>query len=212
MTVGEIDMVVQVASDSPLWDFFYQNTSTLAYPRRPCMLYTRSFQSLSPRTPMINVKAGRRLATIASLAAAAFVVACDAGTPVEPVQSALAIQSSRNADAAHACNNGGYANLRRVDGSAFKNVGECVSYAAKGGSFGPAIESFVLNGNNCFFGTYTAVFSGGTGVVNGTPVTSGVQFTIFTFVGPTLVVTSPTGVSVTATAPAPIINDGSCLV
>jgi len=38
-----------------------------------------------------------------------------------------------NADAAHACQQGGYLSLRRSDGTAFKNAGECTSYAAQGG-------------------------------------------------------------------------------
>jgi hypothetical protein len=159
---------------------------------------------------MLNLRAGRRLTTITSLVAAAFVIACDAGTPVDPQRAAFTIQSSSNSDAADACRNGGYANLKRADGSSFNNVGECVSYAATGGSFGPVITSFELNSNSCFTGHYTAVFSGGTGVVNGNPVTSGVQFSIPNAGPQTLVVTSPGGVSVTATAPAPYVDDGSC--
>jgi len=161
---------------------------------------------------MTNPRAGRRLATIASLVAAAFVIACDAGTPIEPVEAVVTIQSSRNSDAADACRNGGYASLNRTDGSSFNNVGECVSYGAHGGSFGPAITSFELNGNSCFTGHYTAVFSGGTGTVNGTAVTSGVQFSVPNAGPQTLVVTSSSGVSVTATAPAPIVDDGSCYI
>lgn len=40
-----------------------------------------------------------------------------------------------NSSAAHACQKEGYKSLFRADGTAFKNTGECVSYAARGGSF-----------------------------------------------------------------------------
>ncbi len=39
-----------------------------------------------------------------------------------------------NSDAAHACQQGGYQNLFRTDGTGFTNVGDCVSYAAQGGT------------------------------------------------------------------------------
>src|SRR5215470_6871945 len=38
-----------------------------------------------------------------------------------------------NSGAAHACQNGGWMNWVRADGTAFKNLGDCVSYAAQGG-------------------------------------------------------------------------------
>jgi hypothetical protein len=39
-----------------------------------------------------------------------------------------------NSDAAKACQQGGYANLVGADGTQFANTGECVSYAARGGT------------------------------------------------------------------------------
>ena len=39
-----------------------------------------------------------------------------------------------NSDAAKACQQGGYANLVGADGTQFANAGECVSYAARGGT------------------------------------------------------------------------------
>ncbi|HEU5422973.1 MAG TPA: hypothetical protein VFU72_05490, partial [Nitrolancea sp.] len=47
--------------------------------------------------------------------------------------SALAAPSG-NADAAHLCQDGGYASLQGSDGTTFSNAGECVSYAAQGGT------------------------------------------------------------------------------
>jgi hypothetical protein len=40
-----------------------------------------------------------------------------------------------NSDAAHACQQGGYLSLVGSDGTTFSNVGECVSFAAHGGTF-----------------------------------------------------------------------------
>ena len=45
----------------------------------------------------------------------------------------LAIAGGGNSDAANACKQGGWQNLVRQDGTGFKNQGDCVSYAAKGG-------------------------------------------------------------------------------
>src|SRR6185436_8801741 len=50
--------------------------------------------------------------------------------------SALTAQSGGNSAAAQLCQDGGYLNLVRTDGTGFRNVGECVSYAAHGGTFG----------------------------------------------------------------------------
>ena len=38
-----------------------------------------------------------------------------------------------NSDAAHTCQQGGWQDLRRADGSSFTNAGDCASYAAQGG-------------------------------------------------------------------------------
>jgi hypothetical protein len=42
-----------------------------------------------------------------------------------------------NSDAAKMCQQGGYLNLMGEDGTLFNNVGECVSYAARGGKLVP---------------------------------------------------------------------------
>jgi hypothetical protein len=44
-----------------------------------------------------------------------------------------------NSDAAHACQQGGYLSMVGSDGTTFKNVGACVSHAAKGGTFATGI-------------------------------------------------------------------------
>ena len=43
-----------------------------------------------------------------------------------------------NSDAAKACQEGGWQNLVREDGTEFKNAGDCVSYAAQGGTLEPS--------------------------------------------------------------------------
>jgi len=50
--------------------------------------------------------------------------------------SALTALSGGNSAAAQLCQDGGYQELVRTDGTGFRNVGECVSYAAHGGTFG----------------------------------------------------------------------------
>lgn len=45
----------------------------------------------------------------------------------------LALAGGGNSDAANACKQDGWQNLVRQDGTGFKNQGDCVSYAAKGG-------------------------------------------------------------------------------
>src|SRR5262245_63776288 len=42
-----------------------------------------------------------------------------------------------NSDAAKACQKGGWKNWVRADHTAFKNQGDCVSYAAQGGTLTP---------------------------------------------------------------------------
>lgn len=44
-----------------------------------------------------------------------------------------------NSDAAHACQQGGYLGLVGSDGTTFSNVGQCVSYAAHGGTYATGI-------------------------------------------------------------------------
>jgi hypothetical protein len=51
---------------------------------------------------------------------------------------ATATAGGGNSEAAKACQKGGWQNfIRSEDGSSFKNQGDCVSYAAKGGTLTP---------------------------------------------------------------------------
>lgn len=57
-----------------------------------------------------------------------------------------AVHADGNSDAAGACQKGGYLTLVREDGTTFRNVGDCVSYAAGGGVLRPANATAVLSG------------------------------------------------------------------
>jgi hypothetical protein len=96
-----------------------------------------------------------------------------------------------NSDAARMCQQGGYLDYTRADGSPFRNVGECVSYAAQGGILRPkcGILSFTQDivpagdcGNNprCWLPGYYTMFVSGQNFPPNTTLT--------------LVVTAPTGV------------------
>ena len=50
-----------------------------------------------------------------------------------------------NSAAAHACQQGGYLNLFRLDGTGFVNTGDCVSYAAHGGVFVTRVTTVFSN-------------------------------------------------------------------
>jgi hypothetical protein len=69
-----------------------------------------------------------------------------------------------NSAAAKACQKGGWKNLVRSDGSLFKNQGDCVSYAAQGGTLKPkptctaGSENFSTAADN----STPTTFSGGT--------------------------------------------------
>lgn len=65
-------------------------------------------------------------AVVALTAAAVFSVLAVSGT--------ASADTGGNSAAAHACQDGGYANLEGTDGTLFSNVGNCVSYAAHGGT------------------------------------------------------------------------------
>lgn len=112
--------------------------------------------------------------------------------------SALAA-SGGNSDAAHQCENGGYVNLIGTNGTTdvtFANTGECVSYAAHGGSLVPsALVSQCLNGGyaNLAPADTNQAFSSEAACVayilgGGTPEP----------LGPTFVLTSPTTISASA--------------
>ena len=80
------------------------------------------------------------------------------------VGSATSTAGGGNSDAAKACQKGGWQNLVREDGSVFKNTGDCVSYAAQGGTLKP--KSTCVAGSENFSDDVSlsqpTTFSGGT--------------------------------------------------
>jgi hypothetical protein len=94
----------------------------------------------------------RGLLLVAALAVLVLVVAPIAGAKKKPPKPGGGPGNSPNAKA---CQKGGYLSLVGSDGTTFKNVGKCVSYAAKGGTFAtgliiPAGETATLS--NAQFG------------------------------------------------------------
>ena len=119
----------------------------------------------------------RRLASAAALLALTALGACDAPQAIgAPTGSRIsAFVGDGNSSAAHLCYHGGWQNLATAEGTPFTSVGDCVSYAAHGGTpgpLGPVITSFVFSGlaDHCITlgtidATFTAIFSGGTGTI-----------------------------------------------
>jgi hypothetical protein len=64
-------------------------------------------------------------------------------TAVAPMAAAQG--KGGNSEAAHACQKGGFAHLKRADGTRFANTGECVSFAAQGGELLPLAPDVVVS-------------------------------------------------------------------
>jgi hypothetical protein len=78
----------------------------------------------------------RLLDGVVVLACAGLLAACQ-GDPVgvsRELHASFAVGSG-NSSVAHLCQQGGYANVFRADGTAFANTGDCVSHGAQGGVF-----------------------------------------------------------------------------
>ena len=90
----------------------------------------------------------KRITSALTLSLCVAFAACDAPTsPGSSLQSSDAIAFAKdgisgNSNNAHVCQQNGWMDLRRSDGSSFKNTGDCVKYANQGGVFvpGPAPE------------------------------------------------------------------------
>ena len=76
----------------------------------------------------------RLIGAVALVACGGLMAACQ-GDPVgvnRELRPSFAVGNG-NSDAAHLCQQNGFAHLFREDGTAFANTGDCVSYAAQGG-------------------------------------------------------------------------------
>ena len=124
-----------------------------------------------------------------TLAAACLLAACDSSItqPGLEENASAAFAKGGNSEAAKACQNNGYLNVQAPDGTLFRNVGQCVNFVAQGGVLQPIVGAPTIieidsHGINCVEQPWTITvfmtFSGGTGTVNGHPMTSGVDLTI----------------------------------
>jgi hypothetical protein len=78
------------------------------------------------------------------------VIGCAALALAVGVGTASAGDPGGNSDAAKACQKDGWKNLVRAeDHSAFKNVGDCVSYAAHGGTLTSPTPSYAQSQSDC---------------------------------------------------------------
>jgi hypothetical protein len=74
------------------------------------------------------------------------------------------VAAGGNRDAAHQCQDGGYATLQGSDGRTFKNAGECSAYAARGGTIaniGSACAVTATSGCVDYRGVIVTEFNGG---------------------------------------------------
>lgn len=165
----------------------------------------------SPRKSRAQMN--RRLSIVALLGASILAACGDATHIGDPTRSggAASFAKDGNSDAAHACQQGGWQHLQGSDGTLFGNTGDCVSYAAHGGTLVPipvlpVITSFSFDGTvdqcatlNRTGALFTAVFSNGAGTITDpfggiTPVTSGIQVTLTLSSGDyVLTVSNPSG-------------------
>jgi hypothetical protein len=77
-----------------------------------------------------------------------------------------AAMAAGNSDAAHSCQQGGWQNLVRQNGTGFANTGDCVSYAASGGTLSAKSTNADVSGRGNFsentVGSQPTQFSWGT--------------------------------------------------
>lgn len=118
------------------------------------------------------------------------VLGCAALFALTPGLAAAQSSGGGNSPAAHACQDGGFVNLVRSDGSTFANVGDCVSYAARGGTFIPVTLNASFS--PCCDGQNTIVTVTGSGLEPGSIVTDTYINDSGTQVGPAPVPVNPT--------------------
>src|SRR5690349_24461876 len=75
------------------------------------------------------------------------------------------VAAGGNADAAHACQSGGYAALHGTDGTTFNNAGACVAFVAKGGTITNVTSncSYTSGTSGCVDLDSVVAYTGGTG-------------------------------------------------
>src|SRR5918996_663516 len=76
------------------------------------------------------------------------------------LSTGTALAGGGNSAAAHACQKGGYIALVGSGGETFRNTGECVSFAARGGAVAPGDIELGSKVYGCFAQTHTDVTVG----------------------------------------------------
>ena len=105
------------------------------------------------------------------------------------VAAGTAIAGGGNSGAVKTCQQGGYLNMQRSDGSSFKNVGDCVSYFAQGGTAGAAC-TVVPGVSGCLTFTNVVVPAGDT---SGETITLNGSFSFNTTACDTFCASPPNG-------------------
>ena len=139
-----------------------------------------------------------RLIHVATVFAFAAVAGCDAASNLSsPSGGRPSLDvGGGNSSAAHACYHHGWDTLQTSDGTKFTNDGDCVSYAAGGGTLAPqlsapVIQSFVVTSDNQLLAVFTSAVTGVVRDVGGDTqtITSGVAAPITSLCGGPLVLT-----------------------
>jgi hypothetical protein len=98
-----------------------------------------------------------RLLLPLAAAAALFTTACSDST-TDPLRrltpSSAAYSAGGNSGAAHTCQQGGFASIYQLDGTAFTNSGECTNYAAHGGTLTHAVQFSNIRLGGCNANTF----------------------------------------------------------
>jgi hypothetical protein len=100
----------------------------------------------------------RLLLPLAATAAAAVLSSACSDSASDPLHrmtpASAAYAEGGNADAAHTCQHGGFADLYRLDGTGFTNTGDCAAYAAQGGTLAKAVQFSGIRLGGCNANTF----------------------------------------------------------
>ena len=150
----------------------------------------------------------KRITSTLTLSLCVALAACDAPTSPTSLQSSDAVAFAKggisgNSNNAHVCQQNGWMDLRKSDGSEFKNTGDCVKYAGSGGVIvagpPPEVLGFTITPRCDLGNKYEVVvnYTGGTGTIDtGTgavPYASGTPVIVEPGTLVKVIVTAPSG-------------------
>ena len=154
----------------------------------------------------------KRISSALTLSLCVALAACDAPTSPGAMLESNAVVADKNSGAAHVCQQNGWMDLRRADGSSFKNTGECVKYGSQGGTFTAGPLPTIVDVSvtpRCDLGNMYEVsvtFTGGTGTID-----TGAGDVAYTS-GTPVIVAPETIVKVTVTSPSGAFTNAVVLV